>query len=185
MRANYLHIEALARAVLSRRVIGDWAEFGVWRATTFMPLAELARRNGRRIHAVDSFRGLGPTTERDGGEYQAGCLDVGGSAVFRDLAAPFGATILIHEGWVPDVLGELAEVRFGFVHLDLDQYAPTLASLKFLWPRLAPGGCVVCHDWEPEGRTLAAGAIADWAAGAGVPYTGTAPDSGHCWFEKG
>ena len=38
---------------------------------------------------------------------------------------------------------------------------------------------------HPRLSQNAAGAIADWAAGAGVPYTGTAPDSGHCWFEKG
>ena len=36
---------------------------------------------------------------------------------------------------------------FALLHVDVDLYRPTLQSLEFFWPRLAPGGVVVCDDY--------------------------------------
>jgi len=184
LRANFVHIEELLRRVLKDGTPGDLAEFGVWHGTTFMPMAELARIHGKRIHAVDSFAGMAQETPRDGGQFRKGALDVGGSAVFRMLVKPFGGTVAVHEGFVPNVLRELADARFAFVHLDLDQYAPTLAALRFLWPRMERGGVLVCHDWFVDRDTLAAGAIRDWTLEMGVSLAGSLDESGHCWFVK-
>lgn len=184
MRANFIHIEAALRQVIGRRLLkGDWAEFGVWHGTTFVPMAELARQTGRVIHAVDSFRGMAEPTEHDGESCPHGSHNVGGSKRFRHLVAPYAGTVVVHEGYVPDVLGELEDVRFAFVHLDLDQYAPTLASLRFVWPRMNAGGHLLCHDWRPDATRLAAKAISDWMGEAGVKMATSLP-SGHAWFVK-
>jgi len=185
VRANFIHIEPLVRRVLENNVPGDLVEFGIWHGTTFMPMAELARVHRRTIHAVDSFRGMGPATDRDNGQFQAGTLDPGGSAAFRELAAPFGKTIQVHEGWVPGVLEPMDGVEaLAFAHVDLDQYAPTLAVLRWLWPRMSPGGIVACHDWRPPSTQLASAAIDQWREEAGVPVRGSNAETGHCWFIK-
>jgi len=171
MRANFIHIQPFVQQVIERRVPGAFAEFGVWHATTFMPMAELARLDGRVIHAVDSFQGMAPGTERDGDAYRAGSLSVGGSAVFRELAAPYGDSIRLHEGYVPAVLDEMQGEQFAFVHLDLDQYRPTLESLRWLWPRMSQCGIIAVHDWFPDRRELAAGAVFDWSQESGVGMT--------------
>lgn len=170
MRANYLHLHDLVHAALAEGVQGILAEFGVWHGTTFLPLAEVARRHGRTIHAIDSFQGMDQETDRDGGKYRRGQLSVGGSATFRLLVKPYGPTVQVHEGWVPQILDTLpTDERFAFVHLDLDQYRPTRLALDWLWPRMAPGGVLVCHDWIPHRDHLAAGAIAEWMAATQVP----------------
>lgn len=184
MRANFVHIEHQLRATLEAGIPGDLAEFGVWYATTFMPMAELARQAGRTIHAVDSFCGMVPNTDRDNGEYQKGALSVNGSATFRMLARPFGSTIVVHEGFVPAVLDEMADCRFAFVHLDLDQYLPSLQALRFVWPRMSSGGIMICHDYFPDRNTLAAGAIHDWMAETATPPLHHEPMSRHAWFVK-
>lgn len=168
MRANFIHIEEQVRQVLDGQVAGDLAEFGVWLATTFMPMVELARLHGRAAHAVDSFRGMAAPTARDAGRYPAGSLDVGGAAMMRNLASQYKGTVEVHEGWIPEVLGELEGVRFAFVHVDLDQYAPTLAALRFVWPRLSYRGVMMCHDYVEGQQTLASAAIAEWREGTGA-----------------
>jgi hypothetical protein len=41
---------------------------------------------------------------------------------------------------------EVENETFCFVHLDLDLYIPTLASLRFFWPRVATGGIIMLDD---------------------------------------
>ena len=186
MRANFLHIQSLIDRALSdfpRPVAGDLAEFGVWYGTTFLPMAEVARQHGRRIHAVDSFRGMAPNGPRDDGEYPEGDLSVHGSGIFRELVAPYGPTVVVHEGFIPAVLDELEDVRFAFAHIDLDQYEPTLAALRFVWHRMEDDGIVAVHDWYPESDRLATAAIKDWMAEAGERVVGTTLGR-HAWFRK-
>ena len=182
MRANFIHIEQLLRKAL-REAGGDVAEFGVWHGTTFLPMAELSRMDGRTVHAVDSFVGMAQATERDAGRYQKGDLSVGGSANFRALVRPF-KNVRTHGGFIPDVLDELASFSYCFAHVDLDQYEPTLHVLRHVWPRLASGGIVACHDWFKGRRELAAGAIADWMTESGVETSGEQPETQHVWFIK-
>jgi hypothetical protein len=186
MRANFIHIEPFVRHVFTPPfdVPGDIAEFGVWHGTTFLPMAELARRHGRCLHAVDSFRGMAAPGALDGDGYPQGDLSVGGPAVFRELVAPYGPTVLVHEGFVPEILGEMAACRFAFVHVDLDHYNPTLDSLRFVWPRLAPGGIVAVHDFYPNSDLLASGAVKNWCAETGERPRGPT-DGRHAWFQKG
>jgi hypothetical protein len=183
-RANFVQFDFLLRSVLAEGVPGDLAEFGVWHGTTFMPMAELALLNGRVIHAVDSFEGLAEHGERDDGTYRKGGLSVGGSTVFRDLVRPYGGTVQVHEGWVPDVFAGFDDrVRFAFAHVDLDQYEPTMRALRFVWPRTSPGGVMLCHDWFPGSAVNASAALVDWMNETGTGLAGEL-ESGHGWFRK-
>jgi len=158
MRASFEHIRELAESC--ETVPGDFAELGVWQGTTFLPLADTACQFGK------------------------GALSVGDSRLFRDLMRHH-ENVRIWEGWIPEILQEIPDdVRFAFVHLDLDQFDPTEAALAWLWPRISPGGVLCCHDWFDERTHLAAGAIRQWMDHTGVQPEGTLP-SEHIWFRRG
>jgi O-methyltransferase len=48
-------------------------------------------------------------------------------------------------GWIPSGFPN-DERRYRFTHVDVDLYHPTKASLEYFWPRLVPGGVLVCDD---------------------------------------
>jgi hypothetical protein len=191
MRASFQQIETLVRACGT--VPGDFAEFGVWQGTTFLPLADAAKAYGKRCHAVDSFRGCAEPSAEDrevvnGGrlvcEYPKGCLSVDGSRLFRQLVLPY-LNVRIWEGWVPAILNLMAaEVEaLAFAHVDLDHYLPTLAALRWCWARMSPGGILCAQDWFAGRNWLSAGAIAAFAGECGAVLNEL--PSGHAWFQKG
>jgi len=45
-----------------------------------------------------------------------------------------------------------SDETFAFVHLDCDLELPIAAGLEFFYPRLAPGGMMVIHDYESGGH---------------------------------
>ena len=68
------------------------------------------------------------------------------AAQVRDFIAS-AADVRIVPGRFPETATAVpADERFAFVQIDCDLYAPTLATLEFFYPRLAPRGLVVVHN---------------------------------------
>ena len=69
-----------------------------------------------------------------------------------------GDKIIIHRGYFPETTKNLEEQTYSYVHLDADLYQPTLAALKYFYPRLSSGGVIIIHDynhkWEGVRRAL-------------------------------
>jgi hypothetical protein len=72
-------------------------------------------------------------------------------------------------GWIPQAFPR-DERHYRFVHVDVDLYQPTRASLEFFWPRLVPGGVLVCDDYNWGGAKRA---VDGFAAAAGVGFVVT------------
>lgn len=165
----------LARYFLhAMRVDGKRAECGVFQGTSALVMCRAARTvvpdyAGADLYLIDSFAGLSAPTEEDRfavrtvrGQAATHALPGGwlsapveaAQAALRDYPQ---ATIL--QGWIPEAFGRLPESRWSFVHLDLDLHAPTLASLEYFFPRLSPGGVMICDDY---GAPLFPGAHRAW-----------------------
>jgi O-methyltransferase len=56
--------------------------------------------------------------------------------------------IHFHQGFFPDSAQNIKEVTYAFVHLDADLYQPTLAALKYFYPKLSAGGVIIIHDYN-------------------------------------
>jgi hypothetical protein len=56
------------------------------------------------------------------------------------------ASIAFYKGWIPDCFRGREEDRYAFVHVDVDLYQPTLEAFRFFYPRVVPGGLLVCDD---------------------------------------
>ena len=134
-------------------VPGHFCELGCWRGLSAYQTAEHIRghHRGARFCILDSFEGLSEYREEDkpaqGYDYEA---------MRRVLSCPEDIVknnlrefdfISYHKGWIPDQFHEVADLRFCWVHIDVDLYRPIKDSIEFFFPRLAPNGIMVFDDY--------------------------------------
>ena len=133
---------------------GNVAECGCWRGLSSYQIAyTLKKMNFRqKFFIFDSFEGLSEFQKEDGKEALAireedrrkefACpLDC-----VRDNLSEFGF-IDYKKGWIPGRFGEVSDLKFSFVHIDVDLYQPIRDALDFFYPRLVPGGIIVLDDY--------------------------------------
>ncbi len=131
---------------LVERVPGDTAEVGVYQGA--MSWLMLQSGQGRRHHHIfDSFEGLSAPHQLDGAQWHGGALACAEDVVQHNLAA-FAGAFSTYKGWVPARFGEVAHLGFSFVHIDVDLYEPTRDAMAFFYPRMSPGGIIVCDDYN-------------------------------------
>ncbi|MBK9136828.1 MAG: class I SAM-dependent methyltransferase [Betaproteobacteria bacterium] len=131
---------------LTAAVPGDTAEVGVFQGAMSWLILR-ANAGQRQHHLFDSFEGLSNPNPVDGNHWTQGALACGEEAVRRNLAE-FRGHFRSYKGWVPERFHEIEDHRFSFVHIDVDLYEPTRASLEFFYPRMCPGGIIVCDDYN-------------------------------------
>ena len=132
---------------LVRDLPGDTAECGVYRGASSWLICNFFRESQKTHFGFDSFEGISPPQAVDGAYWKAGDLTTS-IASAQNLLVPFRAELLA--GWIPTRFAEVADRQFCFVHLDVDVYEPTRDSLEFFYPRLVPGGVIVCDDYGFE-----------------------------------
>lgn len=153
-KVHYERLVAAERPFLLRELLklvshldGDTAEAGVYRGACSWLICN--GRRGRRSthHGFDSFEGLSRPVDEDGDYWRVGDLSVDVNDAAR-LLEPFNA--VLHKGWIPEVFGQAEIESLVFAHIDVDLYEPTLASLEYFYPRLVPGGILLCDDYGYE-----------------------------------
>jgi O-methyltransferase len=148
---------------LADRVEGDTVEAGVYNGASSWFICEARKDHAGTHWAFDSFEGLSSPADDDGTFWHEGDFAVP-EQVARSLLEPYGAEVV--RGWIPQAFGGV-EGRLGnlaFVHIDVDLYEPTRDSLEFLYPRVAPGGIVVCDDYGSVACPGATRAVDDYMA---------------------
>jgi len=123
------------------KIPGDMAEVGVFRGGTAAVMLNASHR--KHLHLFDTFAGLPESGDfLKKGEY-AGSQE----SVVKALSA-YGDRITLYPGLFPTDTAHLVEnLRFSFVHLDMDLYDGTRGALQFFWPRINPGGILLSHDY--------------------------------------
>lgn len=132
----------IARA--QSRIPGPMAEVGVYQGASARLLS--AVKGDRTLHLFDTFEGLPPDGDRDGGCHRHTQYACSLESVQKWLAGCEG--LVYHKGLFPDSAEGLSETGFSFVHLDVDLYQSTAAGLEYFYPRMAPGGVIVSHDYD-------------------------------------
>ncbi|HEV7820255.1 MAG TPA: TylF/MycF/NovP-related O-methyltransferase, partial [Burkholderiales bacterium] len=127
--------------------------------------------DGAGLHLIDSFAGISAPGEEDLIAVRA---DDGVGVVMKPgfdggaFASPLELVkhtlreypaVAVHQGWIPEVFAQLPSMSWCFVHLDVDLFEPTLASLEYFYPRLVDGGVIICDDY---GAPLFPGAHRAW-----------------------
>lgn len=134
---------------------GDMAEAGVFRGGSAYLLLS-ASGEDRKIHLFDSFDGLPEPIERDRpdksipfyakkGRFRTDCDKVG------EFLSEFGGRVIIHRGWFEDTLRrskvDFPDIKYAFVHLDVDLYQSYKECLEYFVPRIVPGGYLICDEY--------------------------------------
>jgi O-methyltransferase len=147
---------------------GDVIECGCWHGHSTVAIAAILERHGfnGRFHVFDSFEGgLSDFTAKDESSFHLSDREkrdiqqkfVSSYEFVASVTANFGFVDL-HRGWIPAVFSSFQPRPLRFVHIDVDMYEPTLASLQFFWGSLVEGGCMVIDDYNHgvfEGATRA------------------------------
>jgi hypothetical protein len=123
---------------------GDIAECGTYKGASALLMCRALAGTTSLVHLFDSFEGLGEPLPVDGGYWQKGSLTTSEAALHRTLHGL--DNYRVYKGWIPERFSEVADRAFRFVHIDVDLFEPTLASLEFFYPRLTSGGLVLLDD---------------------------------------
>jgi hypothetical protein len=167
---------------LVNSVPGNTAECGVFEGSSSWLICSGVHGTGRTHHLFDSFEGLSAPGGNDGAYWRQGDLAAGEEVVDAKLT-PFKDIIVFHKGWIPDRFDDVADEAFAFVHIDVDLRQPTFDSIEFFYPRLSPGGILLCDDYgftSCPGATEAADSFL-----ADKPEKMIALDAGGGFFIKG
>lgn len=141
---RYTALALALDAIASDGVPGAMAEVGVYKGDTSRFLKR--SRPERTLYLFDTFEGF---PDADLTTADARFRDTGMDYVAQRIGTTDG--VVFRKGYFPETAAGLEDERFAFVLLDLDLYAPMLAGLEFFYPRLAPGGFLVLHDYHnPE-----------------------------------
>jgi hypothetical protein len=129
-------------------VPGNTAECGSYRGASSYLIARMNQAGWlkRKHYAIDSFEGLSPPESVDGSHWERGDL-AATEAELRANLHDFSDQLVVCKGWIPDSFAAIEPQAFAFVHVDVDLYAPTKASLEFFYPLLSPGGIVLIDDY--------------------------------------
>jgi hypothetical protein len=128
---------------LAQSIPGDTAECGVLEGSiSYLICKDLP---GRTHHMFDSFEGCSAPTGEDNGFFYSGALACGMDVVQQNLKE-FSSAVF-HKGWIPDRFPDVANRRFAFVHIDVQEQQPTLDSLEFFYLRTNRGGIIVLDDY--------------------------------------
>lgn len=149
--AAALQIQICVRAV--RHLGGAMAEAGVFKGASARLICEA--KGDVPLHLFDVFETLQPpagsSSADDEHELRAHFGQVHGDRreVERLLAPYFG--VHLHPGLFPASATGLEDLRFSFVHLDMDLPRSTGAGLEFFHPRLLRGGILIGDDYNDAG----------------------------------
>lgn len=154
------------------RVPGDLAECGVRFGRCSHLMLAATRPIGKHLHGFDSFEGLSEPGRQDrvrvGAQWQWAKHNLSSpeERAKRNLVSDEGRYTL-YKGWIPKRFCEVADRTFSFVHVDVDLYQPTRHSYEFFWPRLSPGGAIVCDDYGSVNCPGARKAVDEFVASVG------------------
>jgi len=160
-----------ARAL--KAVPGDLAECGIFQGASSYLMLAASEGSDKKLCGFDSFEGLSEPGEFDSVsdgrafEWKQNDLSVAEATVRTNLSK-YADKIELYKGWIPERFSEIENRRFSLVHIDVDLYDPTYASVAFFYPRLSKGGAIVCDDYGFTTCPGAKRAMDEFAASQGT-----------------
>jgi hypothetical protein len=139
-----LQLMVCARA--ARRMPGAFAEAGVFKGGSARLICE--EKGDAELHLFDVFETLQTEAADAGGEEIASHFGRLHSSQWevKQLLRSY-PNLHFHPGIFPKTIAGLGELRFSFVHIDLDLPSAMEAALDYFHPRLAPGGILLADDY--------------------------------------
>lgn len=129
---------------LANNVPGAHAEFGVFRGGGLEVIAKFSV--DKQVFGIDSFAGLPKETKEDfhrEGDFNE--VDYHALAGWFKIQYP---EVRLARGFSPEVFSFFSnDIRFAFVHVDVDLYESVRHACDFFYPRMSSGGIMVFDDY--------------------------------------
>ena len=168
VKARILFLKRLRERIIKEQIPGNVAEAGVFRGEFAKEINRFFP--DRKCYLFDTFEGFDDRDFRY--EEQESMTDnvdhlknTSENIVLSKM--PYVENVIIKKGYFPESIEGL-EDTFSFVNLDMDLYHPTLEGLRYFYPRLSQGGCILIHDYFTEIFPNIEKAVDDYEAELGV-----------------
>lgn len=131
------------------RLPGDFAECGVYRGGTAVLTAATLVEGGvrdKKLHLFDTFAGMPTTADSDPSSHKEG--DFGDTSLdhVKGLLREY-PFVTFNPGFIPKTLEAVKDRTFAMAHIDVDLYQSTRDAFEFFYPRMSPGGIMLCDDY--------------------------------------
>jgi O-methyltransferase len=141
----WFQIERLKR----NKIKGAFAELGVHKGETAKAIHLIDP--SRKFYLFDTFEGFSSKdlkfeSQKDNRFATDMFADTSVEKVKKYIQG--NDNLIFKVGFFPDTANDLDHETFSFVNIDADLYAPTIAALRFFYPRLSAGGVLLVHDYN-------------------------------------
>jgi O-methyltransferase len=141
----------------TRSLTGAVADCGVYKAASTVGMALFMRQHGirKQIYAFDSFQGFAPESvvgDLDLGEMardKVGYSDFSLEQVKSKIRSFRIDNVILVPGYFQESFKTLPpDIRFSFVHLDVNLYESYREGLEFFYPRLDSSGIILLDEYN-------------------------------------
>ncbi|HZS45828.1 MAG TPA: TylF/MycF/NovP-related O-methyltransferase [Blastocatellia bacterium] len=122
---------------------GVFAEVGVFRGTSAKVICEAKEKTP--LHLFDTFEGLPDEISERDRRFEKGMF-AGNENKVKERLSQY-PDVVFYPGIFPGTAATAQNLKFSFVHLDVDLYKVTRKALEFFYPRMLPGGRILSHDY--------------------------------------
>ncbi|MCK4678428.1 MAG: class I SAM-dependent methyltransferase [Bacteroidales bacterium] len=148
-KVRFFNIWFQIERLKKEKISGSFAELGVYKGETARIIHLTAP--SRTLHLFDTFEGL-PSRDliKESGEAATYTSKNFADTTIQKIISLFknDANVKVHPGYFPDTTAGLEDETYAFVNIDADLYNPIKEGLNYFYPRLAPGGCIIIHDYN-------------------------------------
>ena len=154
----YVSVWAALQAAREGR---NLVECGVFEGFTSQVIMEYAASEkldaSFELHLIDSFEGIRLSDLKPEENLDLairGNKEKYSQTNFEAIATRFSKykEVVIHRGFIPEILNEIEVSNIGYLHIDLNCAGPEAEAFRFFWPRIAPGGIIILDDYNWLGR---------------------------------
>jgi len=132
-------------AKLTKNIIGDVAEVGVYKGGTAKLLAETFLEDKKILHLYDTFNGMPPTEDFDL-HFEGNFNDVTFEEVQKYLWE-YNYKTKFYVGIFPETFNLQSQLLYCFVHVDCDIYTSVRSCCEIFYPRMSKGGIILFDDY--------------------------------------
>lgn len=128
---------------------GDFAECGVYKGGTAFIIAQTLNTisiQDKKFHLFDTFAGMPAIADEDPSNHNEG--DFGDSSLdaIRTYLQKF-SFINFHPGIIPETFEVEKDLKFAFVHIDVDLYHSVWDCCDFFYNRMSQNGIMLFDDY--------------------------------------
>ena len=162
IRLSALRLQA--EEINRKNIEGSIAELGVYKGYSARELNKLFKE--RKLYLFDTFTGFDERDvmhEKKYGNIKTVTNNFSDTSIQQVKSIlPYPENVVFCKGYFPDTTENIEE-KFALVSLDPDLYLPTLNGLRYFYPRLSKGGCILLHDYNSTQFPHAKRAVDDFS----------------------